>query len=452
MDDVTRAPRRTETERTRPISDGSARPGWSTREVPKLLAFLRDRGLPFLRGADDVALRTLALGARTLVRRAVAGPRRTKRAAPDDDADVGARSFVSLGPNDSVTLLSDNAAAFAAKCAAVRRASRSIDCALYYLADDATGATFSDLLVEAASRGVRVRVAVDAYASVEKQYGPFGYGDHDRGALTLLDRLREAGGETYILGPDSWSMHRKFLFVDGAELVIGGRNIADHYAEPGWRDLELYLRGPFAASFGTVIEGTFTAPTAAPPTVRGILAGVPGKEGAAFRRAAQELIDGARETVDIEHAYLLSHAWFETAVQAAVARGVRVRVFTNSGVSNDLPFMNWRLATSVRSLVRAGARVFRRNARSATVHTKLIVADRRRVLFGSTNLDYYSQNYCAELDIAIEDERLGAELVDLFEQGLSEPTTEAVNADALDRECSPWSVSRICDLVVHDLQ
>jgi phosphatidylserine/phosphatidylglycerophosphate/cardiolipin synthase-like enzyme len=165
----------------------------------------------------------------------------------------------------------------------------------------------------------------------------------------------------------------------------------------------------------------------------------------------------ARSTIDIEHAYLLSHPWLLELLGAAVRRGVRVRAFTNSGASNDLAFMNWRLATSVRSLVDAGVTVFRRSTRAATLHTKLIVADGRRVVFGSTNLDYYSPVYCAELDIAIESESLGAALTALVDEGIGDATTDAVlpgsrAAAGLDSECNPWSVSRVCDLVLHDIQ
>ncbi|HET9931295.1 MAG TPA: phosphatidylserine/phosphatidylglycerophosphate/cardiolipin synthase family protein [Polyangiaceae bacterium] len=426
------------------------RPGWPTQGTSRLLGFLRDRGLPFLSGADDAKLRTLALGMRAAARRTMAGPLPPGTARRGDGA-----IFATLGLEDRVRVLTDNRGAFLEKCELVEAARQSVDCALFYLADDATGERFAHALEQAAARGVKVRLCADAYASVEKQYGPFGYAlPASRGSLALVERLRERGCEVHLMGTDHWCMHRKFLFVDRSQLVLGGRNVADHYAEPGWRDLELFLQGPFARSFTALVDGTFAAPTEEPACVPGVLAGVPGGAGRAFERAVSRLVDEARTSIDIEHAYLLSQPWLVERLRAAVNRGVRARAFTNGPRSNDLPFMNWRLAVSLRELLDAGVHVFR-CAGVNTLHTKLIVADERKIVFGSTNLDYYSPTYCAELDIAIESASLGAELASIIEAGLALSDSEAVlpgTGTSLERECRGWSVSRVFDLLLHDIQ
>ena len=118
--------------------------------------------------------------------------------------------------------------------------------------------------------------------------------------------------------------------------------------------------------------------------------------------------------------------------------------------------MNYRLAVSLRELRDAGVAVFRCTS-SDTLHTKLIIADGRRIVFGSTNLDYYSPVYCAELDVAIESRALAAELVTIIEAGLrpdgAEPVLPGTRADSeLQTESGSWSVSRFFDLVLHDIQ
>lgn len=421
-----------------------------------MLGFLRDRGAPFVRGADDATLRTLAVGLRAAARRTAARTR--SRAHADDHAAPTGSTFVPLADEDAVTLLDDNGAAFEARCDAIDAAERTVDCALYYLADDETGRRFAEHLGRASARGVRVRLAVDRYASIEKQFGPFARElGATRGALVLLDTLERAGCEVHLLGDDTWAMHRKFLLVDEATLMFGGRNVADHYATPGWRDLDLAIRGPLARSLVAAATSTLDAPTCAPTHTPGVVIGMPGGGGRAYAGALADLVRSATATLDIEHAYVLSHTWLDAEIGAAVRRGVRVRVLTNSVASNDLPFMGWRLATTLRSLLRAGAEIFVRKEAGATLHTKLVVADRRRVLFGSTNLDYYSPAYCAELDLAIESERLGASLEAFIDRGTREDAVAAVlpgsiAAQDLERECSPWSVSRVCDLLIHDMQ
>jgi cardiolipin synthase len=438
------------------MSDGMpAPPGLPTRVLIRSLGLLRRAGMPLLSGLDDGELRASALGLATSLRRTVSG-------APAPDPAAATRRmpdacFAALGADDRFDLLADNRAAFDVRCAAIDAARERIDCALYYLADDASGGTFAAALSRAVRRGVRVRLAVDANASYEKQYAPFAPGQHTgRGALCLLDRLRREGMQAAALGA-GWSMHRKFLALDGERVLLGGRNVADHYASPGWRDLELDLAGPFARRFSAAIEETFDERMADPRPPEGVLLSGPDDRGEAFTRAACELVDEARSTVDVEHAYVLSHPWFEDAVRGAVERGVRVRVVSNSAASNDLGFMSWRLATALETLRGRGAQLYRRRGRGATLHTKLIVADARRIVFGSSNLDYFTPVFCAEADVGLESDSLGAALVGFFEAGLADETTEAVVPrtaahDALLGELNPLSFSRLYDLLLHEMQ
>jgi cardiolipin synthase len=427
------------------------RPGIATRAGVRLLAALRDVGVPYLSGAEERDLRAFALGLRTGVRRTLAGPL-------DCEADAEPTiSFTRLGEDDLVTLLPDNAEAFEVKRALVDGARRTLDCAMYYLADDGTGSRFADALVRAVRRGVRVRLAVDSHASQEKQFGPFGFGAAARGALALLARLGEAGVEVYETGTDRFCMHRKFLLADGERLLMGGRNVADHYASPGWRDVELLVEGPFVRAILPAVAATFESPTASAPAKPGIVLGVPGQRGRAFARAFEVLARRARSTVDIEHAYVLGHPWLFGPLRDAVRRGVRVRVLTNSAESNDLPFINWRVAVTLDELLSAGVEVYRRGGSGATLHTKLVVGDRRSVLFGSSNLDYYSPVYCAELDLAFESDALGEALATMVDRGIEDEATKRVQRDApehaaLRREQRRWSVSRGFDLLLHDVQ
>lgn len=426
-------------------------PGVATRATARLLTVLRDVGVPYLSGADEATVRATALAIRVAARRKLAGPPHNGTGAEPTVA------FARLGQDDIVRPLPDNVEAFEAKCALVDGASRTLDCALYYVADDDAGTRFADALMRAVRRGVRARLAVDSFVSQEKQFGPFGFVAGPRGALALLARLREAGVEVHEMGADRFCMHRKFLLADGERLMIGGRNVADHYASPGWRDLELSIEGPFARAIQLAISASFDSPTAnlaAPP---GVVVGVPGEHGRAFASAFQALIARARSTVDIEHAYVLGHTWLFEALRDAVRRGVRVRLLTNSSESNDLPFMNWRIAVTLDDLLSAGVEVYRRRGRGATLHTKLAVADRSAVLFGSSNLDYYSPVYCAELDVAFASEELGEALARIIDRGIHDERTTRLQHGTeehatLEREQRRWSVSRAYDLLLHDLQ
>ncbi len=418
------------------------------------LRLLRDLGVPQLCGASDGRLRGVALGARAAARRSFARP---IRLPPSDYAAGGVATFAELEATDSVVLLKENRQAFDARCAMVDGALKTVDCALYYIEDDATGRAFATALVRAAERGVTVRLVVDSLASVEKQYTTFSFSSLPmRGSLVLLEELQKRGCDVRLAGGDSWCMHRKFLLADDDALLLGGRNVADHYSTPGWRDLELRFDGPFARSFKCFADATFAVPTNCDTNAKGVLSGLAGHKGTLFVQHVSHLIEAAQHSIVIEHAYVLSLPWLVERLARAVRRGVSVLLSTNSESTNDLPFMNWRMSTALSELADAGVRVFRRRAGLGTLHTKAIVGDARFVVLGSTNLDYYSPTFCAEVDLVIESEDLGRALASRIEQGCEEDQAERFFGTRFNQAGSstvPYvSLSRICDLILHDLQ
>src|SRR5690606_22707854 len=60
-----------------------------------------------------------------------------------------------------LTLLPDNLDAFAARALTARAAARSLDLMYYYWLDDLTGRLLANELIEAADRGVRIRLLLD---------------------------------------------------------------------------------------------------------------------------------------------------------------------------------------------------------------------------------------------------------------------------------------------------
>src|SRR5262245_15511850 len=65
-------------------------------------------------------------------------------------------------------VITDNDSAFEAKLAAVRDARRSIDLAYYIYADDHSSAVLTEALIEAARRGVQVRLLVDYFTNYRR--------------------------------------------------------------------------------------------------------------------------------------------------------------------------------------------------------------------------------------------------------------------------------------------
>jgi len=142
----------------------------------------------------------------------------------------------------------------------IRSATRSIGMQTYIWDNDETGRLFIYELIEAARRGVKVRLLVDHFSSMRdvgfvafiataspnlemRHYRPAAGRLDPNMALEALDFLIPNGSNQ--------RMHNKLLLVDDAALITGGRNIQNTYYNraPGlnYRDRDILLVGPMAA-------------------------------------------------------------------------------------------------------------------------------------------------------------------------------------------------------------
>ncbi len=145
-------------------------------------------------------------------------------------------------------LLTDNLEAFKVRCEMIRSAEKTLDLQYYYFQGDITGHLLADLLVDAANRGVRVRLLLDdidtlgadraietlnSHPDIEiRLFNPFAF----RGLLRYFEFL-------FDLSRVGRRMHNKAIIADNAVAVIGGRNIGDIYfaADPDLLFLDIDL-------------------------------------------------------------------------------------------------------------------------------------------------------------------------------------------------------------------
>jgi putative cardiolipin synthase len=152
--------------------------------------------------------------------------------------------------------------AFTGRIAMTAMAEKTLDLQYYIWEPDTTGRILALRLVEAADRGVRVRIlvddntlsgrdspiaAVDAHPNIEiRIFNPFAHrGSRLFGFLTDLDRVNHR-------------MHNKLVVVDNAFAIVGGRNIGDHYfgvqTEANFRDLDIAAAGPIVREVSGVFD------------------------------------------------------------------------------------------------------------------------------------------------------------------------------------------------------
>lgn len=290
-------------------------------------------------------------------------------------------------------------------------------------------------------------------------------------------------------------MHNKIFAVDGQIGILGGRNVSNHYmegkADANFRDIDLLATGPILRdiekSFDAFWNSEMVVPVAAfgiapaedeisavsgwmpkgdtpdlGPTAEyllrkealrsSLLAGEgfiwargqaiaeppvrqrqgDAKSSSAIARPLAVARQGARSEVSYEVAYFVPGDRGVEILAALVARGVRVRILTNSLASTDVIAVHAGYAKYREALLAAGVELYeyRADARrpeplghrlrlgssGSALHAKVVIHDRRLVWVGSANFDLRSRRLNTEAGLLIESEALAEKLLSSMER------------------------------------
>jgi cardiolipin synthase len=114
------------------------------------------------------------------------------------------------------------------------------------------------------------------------------------------------------------------------------------------------------------------------------------------------LVNNARTSIDIENAYFIpTKRWFK-AFKAANKRGVKIRVLTNSGYTNDVPVIQSVYQMKRKKYRKAGIELWEYHGQKM-LHTKAMVIDSAFSVIGSYNLEIKSQNFNTEVAACVRD-------------------------------------------------
>jgi len=172
--------------------------------------------------------------------------------------DLAERIVGRVPPGQSAFwLLSGAKFSFDARLALVDRAQESIDIQYFILEKDPTSRLFMDRVVQAADRGVRVRILLDDLTMNGKDAELSGLDRHPNISVRTFNpwSSRSKAGRIFEwfmrLGRLNHRMHNKTIVVDGVFAMLGGRNVGDRYfgvwEEFVQNDLDVMTAGPAAA-------------------------------------------------------------------------------------------------------------------------------------------------------------------------------------------------------------
>jgi cardiolipin synthase len=313
---------------------------------------------------------------------------------------------------------------FPAMTRAIREARATVNLESYIFKDDRAGRIMADALMEAARRGIEVRVLVDGTGS--KFSGP------------LLERMRQAGVDARKYRPIRlWSLykiarrtHRKILVVDGTVSFTGGFCIADQWLGDArrpqeWRDMMVQVTGPASAQMqaifsedwtyttGEILAGDKFYPRIAPAgeVVAQAIKMSSGDSSSLATMLYFVAIQSARKSIHIQNAYFVPTRQIRESLIQAARRGVDVRIMV-PGRHMDQPLVRTASRLHYGELLTAGVRIFEYSR--TMMHNKDAVIDGIFTTIGSINFDARSTHENAEASFAFYDRDLGARLEAIF--------------------------------------
>lgn len=314
----------------------------------------------------------------------------------------------------------------------IREAQRSIDIRAYIWRDDDTGRALARALVEAAERGVRVRISKDRDAASYEYYELGGRSffhpemrlyDHVESAFLAFSyeqrRVRRRRGPTperaALLGHPGISVrhetrrydHAKVYVFDDETMILGGINIGDdahHHA----LDFMVEVQG---AGLVHRYRERKAGRVAFDPARRVDFLlhdrATHGVGHSPLRRERLALIGAARESLVVEMAYFGDDEFLDALI-AASDRGVRTTVITA------------RRAAILRHLNHAAIDRLLRETRSPDhldvwlldhdVHSKVVIVDAESVDLGSANFSPLSHGFYDELNVHLRDRAVAQEI------------------------------------------
>ncbi len=200
-------------------------------------------------------------------------------------AGEGTRLDQAIGPAEArhpgesgFRLLQDGPAAFAIRSRTALLAGRSLDVQTYIWNSDGTGLFLAYRLLQAADRGVKVRLLVDDMDARAKNYGFAALDAHPNISVRMFNPFRSRAGGLGALfeAIGSFSrinrrMHNKTWIADDRVAVVGGRNLGDEYfgasEDVNFVDLDFAMVGPIVRDASASFDKYWNSPVAYPMDV-----------------------------------------------------------------------------------------------------------------------------------------------------------------------------------------
>ncbi len=358
--------------------------------------------------------------------------------------------------DNRVSILPDPATSLAAMREAVRRAKHFIHLEYYIIASDEVTRQLTGDLVDAAKRGVKVRILYDSFGSLFLK------------RIFFKDLINQgaqiAGFLPLSLAPQrlnfNFRNHRKILLVDGVLAFTGGTNIGKQYlgrlSDNQWRDFLVQVEGPVCLQLSDVfakdwlfttkeslfLPEYFPEPSRAGDSIIQVLESGPDTPFHTLHQAIFLAINSAEKRVLLTTPYFVPDSAMMSALTVAALRGVEVHLLLPA--KSDSALVQHASRSFYDTLLEAGASIYEYQPR--ILHSKVLIIDDRWTVIGSANMDVRSFRLNFELNLMVYGEDLSQKAAEVFHADLAQ-SKKVVREEFLKRPLKQQILENACRLL-----
>ncbi|MDT2835441.1 cardiolipin synthase [Enterococcus durans] len=339
---------------------------------------------------------------------------------------------------NKVTLFTDGREKFDALLEDIKQATDHIHLQYYIYRSDTLGVEVRDALIDAAKRGVKVRVLLDAWGSTQV-------------TASFFDGLKAAGGEVafffplfvpYINPRINYRNHRKIVVIDGNIGYTGGFNVGNEYLGQVqkfgyWRDNHLRIHGEavyalqnrFLMDWNSQHTKEVSYDPKFFPQIKPsgdmalqIVTSGPDTEHEQIKMTYLKMISLAKKEILIQTPYYIPDESIHEALKLALLSGVKVHMQIPNKPDHLLVY--WATYSFVAELLEYGAVI--ETYENGFIHAKTMIIDNGVVSVGSANIDVRSFRLDFEVNALIYDERMASQVRKAFfdDSKVSQPLTK----------------------------
>ncbi|MBK4216210.1 cardiolipin synthase [Paracoccus caeni] len=339
-------------------------------------------------------------------------------------ANAAVGGMIALTGN-RISLLEESDEAIDRLIDAIDRAQDHVHVLFYIWLPDHSGGKVAEAIGRAAGRGVACRVIVDALGSRSLVNSP------------LWKKMQDAGAECVTAFP--WGLpfisilfrrldlrnHRKILVIDNRVAFTGSRNCSDmaFAVKPRfapWIDVLFRVEGPVVRQLQSVFLADWMSYTGRdlgdmlttvdavdlPGQIAQVVATGPDRRAGSISDCLNAMLHAAEDNIVITTPYYVPDVALDSAVRAAARRGVKVTMILPA--RNDSMVVGATSQGFYYGLLSAGVRIML--FEPGLLHAKIMTVDGRIAMVGSANLDRRSFELNYEVNMAVFDPELIAEL------------------------------------------